>query len=127
MEFKTKFKCIKCKYENNLTVEVENNTKFVTCEISGVSLALVLCKCRKCGAINVLLVDNEETSKLKNKLIMKMIMAIDSEDKKHKKSLEKEIRLLNKSLDQKRKNLLKEYRKFFKKNVDFIEGLWYNG
>lgn len=127
MKFKTDFDCIKCNHKNNLIVDIEGNTKFVTCEISGISLALVLCKCEECGTINVLQVDNKETQDIKEKVMTKMLMALDSEDKKHKKSLEKEIRLLNKTLDKKRENLLKEYRKFFKKNVDFIEGLWYNG
>lgn len=127
MKFKINFDCIECNYKNNLIVDVEGNTKFVTCEISGISLELVLCKCERCGIINVLQVDNKETKDIKEKVMTKMLMALDSEDKKHKKSLEKEIRLLNKTLDKKRENLLKEYRKFFKKNVDFIEGLWYNG
>lgn len=127
MKFKTDFDCIKCNHKNNLIVDIEGNTKFVTCEISGISLELVLCKCEECGTINVLQVDNKETQNIKEKVMTKMLMALDSEDKKYKKSLEKEIRLLNKTLDKKRENLLKEYRKFFKKNVDFIEGFWYNG
>lgn len=127
MKFKTDFDCIKCNHKNNLIVDVKGNTKFVTCEIGGISLELVLCKCEECDTINVLQVDNKETQGIKEKVMTKMIMALDSEDKKHKKSLEKEIRLLNKTLDKKRENLLKEYRKFFKKNVDFVNGLWYNG
>lgn len=127
MKFKTDFDCIKCNHKNNLIIDVKGNTKFVTCEISAVSLELVLCKCEECGTINVLQVDNKETQNIKEKAMTKMLIALDSEDKKHKKSLEKEIRLLNKTLDKKRENLLKEYRRFFKKNVDFIEGLWYNG
>lgn len=127
MKFRTNFDCIKCNHKNNLIVDMENNTKFVTCEINGVSLALVLCKCEECGTINVLQVDNKEMLDIKEKAMTKMLMAFDSDDIKHKKSLEKEIRLLNKSLDHKRKNLLKEYRKFFKKNIDFVNGLWYNG
>ena len=127
MKFKTAFDCIKCNHKNNLIVDIERNTKFVTCEISGISLELVLCKCEECDTINVLQVDNKETQNIKEKAMTKILMALDSEDKKHKKSLEKETRLLNKTLDKKRENLLKEYRKFFKKNVDFIEGLWYNG
>ena len=127
MKFKTDFDCIKCNYKNNLIVDVEGNTKFVTCEINGVLLELVLCKCEECGTINVLQVDNKETKDIKEKVMTKMLMAFDSDDRRHKKSLEKEIRLLNKSLDHKRKNLLKEYRKFFKKNIDFVNRLWYNG
>ena len=127
MKFKTAFDCIKCNHKNNLIVDIERNTKFVTCEINGVSLELVLCKCEECETINVLQVDNKEMLDIKEKAMTKMLMAFDSDDIKHKKSLEKEIRLLNKSLDHKRKNLLKEYRKFFKKNIDFVNGLWYNG
>lgn len=127
MKFKTDFDCIKCNHKNNLIIEVKGNTKFVTCEINSVSLTLALVKCEECGTINVLQIDNQETLDLKDKTMTKMLMALDSDNTRYKKSLEKEIRLLNKSLDHKRKNLLKEYRKFFKKNIDFVVGLWYNG
>lgn len=129
MEFNYKYNCQKCRKENNCIVN-DKNVKKKFCYVGNTSLLVHLMKCEHCGTINVVQVDNTDTNEklklLKTKIMISADMDKGDMKKSEKVKLQKEIRNQSKNLDEMRKGLLKKYRKFFKKNLDMLESLWYN-